>query len=134
MNVLVLVRGLPGSGKTTFAKSLPGVHISADDYFYDDAGNYNFDPTKLGAAHNECQDRVDCAMAYANYAGMTDSRILVHNTFTTEREMKPYFEMAARHNFQVTTIIVENRHGIQSVHNVPEATIDKMRNRFSIQL
>jgi hydroxymethylpyrimidine/phosphomethylpyrimidine kinase len=48
--------------------------------------------------------------------------------------MEPYFEMAKNHGHEVTVLIVENRHGNKSIHDVPEETIQKMKNRFSIKL
>jgi hypothetical protein len=48
--------------------------------------------------------------------------------------MKPYLDMAVETGHEVTVLIVENRHGNKSVHNVPEDTIQKMKNRFSIKL
>ena len=48
--ILYIVRGIPGSGKSTFAKTLGGIHIEADQYFVDGDGNYNFDGSKK---HNE---------------------------------------------------------------------------------
>lgn len=47
---LVLVRGLPGSGKSTIAKSfIPHnfVHLETDMYFINSAGEYKFNPAKL---------------------------------------------------------------------------------------
>jgi len=49
--VLYIVRGIPGSGKSTFAKTLGGNHYEADMYFIGESGNYNFDPTKIKDAH-----------------------------------------------------------------------------------
>ena len=60
--------------------------------------------------------------------------VVVHNTFTTEKEMEPYFEMAKKLGYRVATVIVENRQRSVSVHGVPEATMEKMKNRFSIDL
>ena len=42
--------------------------------------------------------------------------------------------MAERFGAKVITLIVENRHGNKSVHNVPDETMVKMRERFSVSL
>jgi hypothetical protein len=90
-------------------------------------GNYVFEASRLGLAHKACQDRVNLYLA----EGWS---VAVSNTFTTEKEMEPYFEMAKNHGHEVTVLIVENRHGNKSIHDVPEETIQKMKNRFSIKL
>jgi hypothetical protein len=66
--------------------------------------------------------------------GFPPPRIVVSNTFTQEWEMQPYFDMAAKHGYRVVSLIVENRHGNQSIHSVPPETIEKMKNRFEIKL
>ena len=48
--------------------------------------------------------------------------------------MKPYYELAEKYGYAVFSLIVENRHGGKNVHNVPEETLEKMRNRFEIKL
>lgn len=123
---LFLVRGLPSSGKTTFAHKLCAGVVSADDYFEKD-GEYNFDASKLGIAHNHCKRRVEQQM-------IMGTKIAVANTFTTEKEMKPYFKLAEKYGYTVTTVIVESRHGNKNDHRVPDETIEKMRERFSIKL
>lgn len=127
--MLILIRGLPGAGKTTLASELfKGFKaVAADDFMVDKDGNYKFDPNLLHYAHSKC-------MATAKEYIEKGVDVVVHNTFTTEREMQPYFDMAAELGVPVATIIVENRHGSKSVHGVPEATIDKMRARFEIKL
>lgn len=60
--------------------------------------------------------------------------IAVANTFTQEWEMQPYLDLAKEHGYTVHTIIVENRHGNESIHNVPKATVEKMKKRFEIKL
>ena len=63
-----------------------------------------------------------------------EPNIVVSNTFTTEKELQPYLELAMKYDYKVVSLIVENRHGSQSIHNVPEETLVKMKNRFSIKL
>ena len=126
--VLYIVRGVPGSGKTTLAKQLTANVFEADHYFYDNDGNYNFIPSEIKEAHKECQQFV----GYAMESGI--QKIAVSNTFTQEWEMEPYFELAKKHEFKVFTIIVENRHGGKNQHGVPEDKIEQMKNRFQITL
>ena len=132
---LILLRGLPGSGKTTLAKIILQLRstdepeiLSADDFFEDKEGDYNFDPTKLKEAHNYCQFRCSERMRQQK------ARIVVANTFTQEWEMDEYFKMAERYNYRVHTVVVENRHGNENVHGVPEDKLQQMKNRFQIKL
>lgn len=135
MRKLILVRGIPGSGKTTLAHvilqhpaGLEQEVLSADDFFENENGDYNFDSTKIKEAHNYCQFRCSERMRQEK------SRIVVANTFTQEWEMEDYLKMAERYNYRVHTIIVENRHGNQNVHGVPEDKLQQMKNRFEIKL
>lgn len=125
---LMLLRGIPGCGKSTLAKSLGGKHVEADMYHLDKDGNYNWKPEKVRDAHSWCQTIVGGWMAD------DEERIVVSNTFTQEWEMKPYLEWAEDFGYKVFSLIVENRHGGKNVHNVPEETLEKMRNRFDVKL
>lgn len=119
---LVLLRGVPGSGKSTMAETLSeGKYpvLAADDYFMVD-GEYKWDRTKLGRAHKDCQERCRRAME----AG--ERLIFVNNTFIKVRDMKEYIDMAQEHGYMVFSVIVENRHGGKDVHGVPEETLEKM--------
>lgn len=132
---LLLLRGLPGSGKSTLGEIIlktlssdtPDV-ISADDFFVDSNGNYNFDVTKLKEAHNSSLLR--CAEKMKN--GVV--KIVVANTFTQDWEMKNYFDIAERYNYRVHTLIVENRHGNKNIHGVPDEKLGIMKDRFEIKL
>ena len=127
MKILIILRGLPGSGKSTFAKSIGGRYAEADQYFMED-GEYKFDASKLKDAHLWCQSIVD------SYMRNDFEKVVVSNTFTTEKELEPYLELARKYDYQVVSLIVENRHGNKSVHNVPDTTIERMKQRFSIKL
>lgn len=129
--ILFLLRHIPGAGSSTTARILSENDkypiFAADDYFYDDNSVYNFDVNKLNIAHKTCINNVELFMHKTN-------RIFVTNTFTTEKELKPYYQLAEKYGFNVISLIVENRHNGESIHNVPEETIKKMKNRFAIKL
>jgi len=132
---LILLRGLPGSGKSTLAKIILQVRstdepevLSADDFFINENGEYDFDSQKIKEAHNYCQFRCSERMRQQKI------RIVVANTFTQEWEMDEYFKMAERYNYRVHTVIVENRHGNENIHGVPEDKLQQMKNRFQIKL
>lgn len=129
---LILLRGLPGSGKSTTAKLLGAggagyAHFEADMYFMED-GEYKFDGSKIKLAHNWCKLRVEHSMED------DVQKIAVSNTFTQEWEMKPYYELAERYGYRVYSLIVENRHGGVNEHGVPEDKLEQMKNRFEIKL
>lgn len=133
MKELIIIRGLPGSGKTTFATKLYNLTcpeaemIAADDYFMVN-GEYKWDPTRIRQAHENCQQRVQLAM------GSEIPWVIVHNTCTTQKELDPYLNMAKEFGYRITSVIVENRHSGKSIHKVPEETINKMILRFEIEL
>ena len=129
MKELILLRGLPGSGKSTLAESLGGNHIEADMWFIDaDTNEYKFDAAKLKYAHNWCQEVTE------NWMHDEEQRIIVSNTFTTEGEIAPYVYLAVKYGYKLVTLVVENRHGGRSIHNVPDETLRKMYNRFQLKL
>jgi predicted kinase len=131
---LILLRGLPGSGKSTigdiilFTTQNNQDVLSADNFFIDRDGNYVFDATRLKEAHNDCQQKC------AERMKMQFSKIVIANTFTQEWEMEKYFEMADRYRYRVHSLVVENRHGGQNIHDVPEDKLEQMKNRFEVKL
>jgi predicted kinase len=132
---LILLRGLPGAGKTTLAKIILQLResddpeiLSADDFFINEKNEYEFNSAKIKEAHQYCQFRCSERMRQQK------AKIVVANTFTQEWEMKIYFEMAQRYNYRVHTVIVENRHGSENIHNVPEDKLLQMKDRFEIKL
>ena len=133
MTALYLIRGIPGSGKTTLAVHLcmsmkhPPVLLEADKYFINTSGVYEFNPSKLSEAHNYCYSR-----AMENLIEGRD--VIVSNTSTTEKEVQRYQQLAEELGVYFVSLIVENRHGGKNVHGVPEAKIQQMKNRFSVKL
>lgn len=134
---LILLRGLPGAGKSSFANTMyPSFLVcEADKYFVDkDTGEYKWDGSKLHEAHEWCYNLVETYMKDNQIKEQYYTEICVSNTLTTENEVNKYKELGEKYGYIVISLIVENRHGNKSVHNVPEASIEKMRKRFHISL
>ena len=126
MKEMFIIRGLPGSGKTTFAKKLAAgykdaVRYEADMYFEQD-GVYKFNPAAVSTAHKFCMNAVLAAMLTGVEA------VIVSNTFTQHWEMKPYIEMAKKYGYTVTILTMNGNFG--SVHNVPDETVERMKKRW----
>jgi predicted kinase len=134
--ILFLVRGLPGSGKSTFATHIWNEYAvcEADKFFYDKEGNYNFDPSKIKDAHAWCKNEVETRMKDHQLNPQYYPEIAVSNTFTQEWEMKDYYDLAEKYGYKIVSLIVENRHGGKNVHGVPEDKLEIMKNRFEIKL
>lgn len=128
MKNLIILRGCSGSGKSTFGHFLVRLsngyisNIAADDFFYKD-GKYQFDVTKLGQAHASCIRQVEEDMK-------ENVDICVSNTSTTEKELKPYLELAEKYDYKVISLVVENRHGNKNIHDVPDDTIKNQAERL----
>jgi len=134
--ILTLVRGLPGSGKSTFANLITNKFsiCEADLFFYDKEGNYNFDGSKLKLAHVWCFNQVRTRMEDNKLNPQFYPEIVVSNTFTQEWEMEKYYELAEEYGYKVFSIIVENRHGGVNQHGVPAEKLEQMKNRFEVKL
>jgi len=122
-NRLVLVRGLPGSGKSTYAKSyfVGHIHLEADMYFTQPDGSYDWAAERLGKAHSWCFETTKI-MLNNGYD------VVVSNTFTMLKELNPYIELAT--STDTPYIVFRIVSDYQSVHNVPKVVIEKMRSRF----
>ena len=133
---LYIVRGLPGSGKSTFALDLVGSDFlvcEADKYFMVD-GEYKFDGSKLKEAHESCRNLVETYMKDSLVNDQFYRESAVSNTFTQEWEMQAYIDLAKQYGYMVFTVIVENRHGGVNQHGVPDEALTRMRDRFEVKL
>lgn len=128
MKELFILRSISGAGKSTVANMITHHVFEADQFFYDEDGNYRFDASKLGVAHETC--RLNTEKAMSNGAEI----IAVANTFSTEKELNPYFKLAMGYGYRAHSLIVENRHEGKDIHRVPEEVKERMRKRFSICL
>ncbi|XP_029139846.1 uncharacterized protein LOC107286820 [Protobothrops mucrosquamatus] len=97
---LLILRGLPGSGKTTLShillgQSCNGTVFSTDDYFHQINGCWTYNVSQLGAAHEWNQNRAKEAMDLGR------SPIIIDNTNIQAWEMKPYVKAALEKGYHV---------------------------------
>ena len=120
---LVLVRGISGSGKSTFVKkNYPTYnHYEADMFFYDEDGNYNFDPAKIKTAHEWCQNQTRNSLKKRE-------NTIVSNTFVRHWEMKYYLDLAKELNVPVRVYRTTKQY--KNVHGVPDEAIQRMKQNF----
>lgn len=128
MKNVIILRGTSGSGKNFVADrlDLPNkVVVSADDYFTDEEGNYNFDADNLGNAHLQCKTRFLDALCDPDV-----TNIIVNNTNTLEREFNFYKSKAEQIGADVIFLVVEKRHEGENSHGVPVEVIDRHEERI----
>lgn len=141
--VLIILRGLPGSGKSYLARQLlfstlgdevnVRNHIlSTDDYFCQNPQNvYLYDPRFIEEAHNWNQHRAFESMSRGY------SPIFIDNTNTQMWEMKPYATMATDYGY-IIEILEPDTHWCfndkeltkRNQHGVPKSKITDMLGRY----
>ncbi len=124
--ILYAIRGLPGSGKTSFAKSFNLNFFEADQYF-EKFNNNKYDSKFLKKAHQHCFDNVKNELQKGN-------SVIVSNTMTSEEEVLEYQNLAKQLNVKFISMVLENRHNGISIHNVPQSSSELMKKRFNIKL
>jgi len=126
--IVLIMRGLPGSGKSTFIeKNFPRAWIcSADDYF-NSTGNYIFVKKDLGLAHRRCKNLFQMALENSLHF------IVVDNTNTEIWEFETYLQLAKNYSYQafVVNLEIDLETALQrNIHKVPVDKIFDMAERM----
>jgi predicted kinase len=132
MKSLVLLRGLPGAGKSSLAAVLArgsAPVFAIDDYFTDvETGRYEFRHAENHMAYKQCADRAEEAMKEAF------PLVIIDNAFTLEWEMETYFKLAMQYGYRIHVVTVEKRHSGKNVHGVTEEQLRKMAEKYRVVL
>ena len=119
---LILVRGVPGSGKSTFAaKVFPGVFHVENDMFHVKDGEYRFDFNRQKDAVSWCMDMCDTALRN----GMD---VVVSNTFTKRKYITAYAKLASEHGADVSVYRMTG--SFKNSHSVPAVVFENMKKNF----
>ena len=128
---MIIMRGLPGSGKSSLVgrilKIYPQAEVcSADAYFTQADGSYQYDRNKIKEAHTFSQERAETLCRDAC------NLVIVDNTHVKRWELQPYLNTAAK--FRYSVVILEpqtpwarnpEQLAVRNSHNVNENAIKK---------
>lgn len=121
---LVLVRGLPGDGKTTLAikafKNEGYVHVETDHYFHNN-GVYKFDQAKINDAHEHAIRKMCMAIESGN-------NVVVCNNFIRAWELKEYIAKSGLPNKDI--LIIHAQGGTGNNKGINDYNIERMRYRW----
>lgn len=123
---LILVRGAPGSGKSSYGKELEAAYkqyilLEADMYMLGTKGGYVYDPSRIKDAHKWCQTTTKALL-------LSGKTVVVANTFTKLWEILPYLDLATKIDCPIEIIHMTSRY--KSTHGVPESTIERMLEEY----
>ncbi|POM57645.1 Hypothetical protein PHPALM_37812 [Phytophthora palmivora] len=151
--VVVILRGIPGSGKSTLGREIEAIcrhrgaafTVCSADFFFETTRGYVFDVKKLGAAHSKCKADFTRALEGdipRNLGGGRQRRprqhlVLVDNTSTQRWEYEPYEDIAKLHGSRVHIVEMECadalmafRMGQRNSHGVPPDKVVSMFMRW----
>jgi predicted ABC-type ATPase len=126
LKIAYIMRGVPGSGKSTVAKSLlngNGVIHSTDDLFYV-GEEYCFDPAKLPEYHRQNYEAFCCSLEKGAPVVICD------NTNVKKSHFMWYVEAAQKAGYIVAIIFMPHPDpevaAARNIHKVPAHTIQRM--------
>lgn len=120
--VLLIIRGVPGAGKSTIAFSLVDSGLFYDyfeaDMYFEGLDGYNYNKSLIKEAHDWCYKEVKKEM-------LLGRSVIVSNTSTQYWQYKRYIDLAQELGYNIQIMVLES--SFKSTHNVPEETITRMQ-------
>ncbi|GAA0286473.1 ATP-binding protein [Psychrosphaera haliotis] len=133
---VILLRGLPGAGKSTFIKSIlknsnqlsDNIVIHSTDHFFMTSEGYQFDPQKLPINHQKNQQ------AFSDSLKKGIPLVICDNTNIEYWQMKPYLEAAHYYGYSVEVISVglfknsdkRQQYVLRNSHNIEQEVVESM--------
>lgn len=124
MATMWILRGTSGSGKSTLALKLSQINdgfvFENDTYHIDDNGVYRWRIENQHAAQEDCYS---CCRWFMESCG-GENDVIIANTNTTKFSVNKYLDLAKEFNYDVISLVVENRHGGKNIHEVPSSVVE----------
>ena len=123
MHELIIIRGLPGSGKSTMARELypDHLHYEPDHLFCDTQGRYRFDVQIF-------EDAKTFVLEMADFALARGENVVVTDVFPRLAELDVYRKLAKAHGARCEVVTLTREYG--SSHRVPVTVLSRMREQF----
>lgn len=120
MAKLTIVRGLPGSGKTTYSQKLGVFHVDYDMFSMVD-GKYEWSMENRATAEKFAIEMVDRLLSM-------DRDIVVSTVFQKCSMFDALIDIACEHGAGIEVVRMMNDFG--NIHTVPGSEMERLRNEF----
>jgi len=123
MAVLNIVRGIPGAGKSTYARTkFPNMMLLETDMFMYQNGEYNFDYDKhrevidcIEEFRDQCMDQFQCDLCLTG-------------VFSSTRSLIGHIIAAVDNNYDMNVVTLYTQ--FNGLHNVPEDVVQNFKDHF----
>jgi predicted kinase len=132
MGKVIILQGVPGSGKSTYQRQFyPDAEVFSADHYFTAGGQYDFNPKMLPHAHGMC------LRGFINWCKsnsmLSKNVAIVDNTNTTVTEIAPYMAVAAAYNHDAeifAMMVAPEIAAKRNIHGVSQGAVEGMAQRI----
>lgn len=140
VGTVLIMRGLPGTGKSVLSDLLRLIHpasvvLSSDDFFYNPATDtHSFDKEKIKEAHEWNFER------FKKEVEKQTPNIVIDNSNIKKYHYHHYLDYAQRHNYLAAVVTIPHNDVSdkelteRNIHSVTRETIRRMRKEFEWEI